>query len=45
MVEYIRKKLNMSTLCFNNVKDVVRAIGLPKESLCTHCFDGTSYGQ
>jgi amidophosphoribosyltransferase len=45
MVEYIRKKLNMSTLCFNSVKEIVQAIGLPKESLCTHCFDGTGYGQ
>ena len=45
MVEYIRSKLNMSTLRFNSVEDIVQAIGLPKESLCTHCFDGTGYGR
>lgn len=43
MVEYIRSKLNMSTLIFNTVQEVVQAIGLPKESLCTHCFDGTGH--
>ena len=23
--------------------DLVSAIGLPKEKVCTHCFDGSSY--
>jgi len=45
MVEFIRSKLNMSTLRFNSVEDIVQAIGLPKESLCTHCFDGTGEGE
>lgn len=44
MVEYIKDTLKMKTLRFNSVEDVVEAIGLPKESICTHCFDGTSYG-
>lgn len=44
MVEYIRKELNLASLKFNTVDDVVKAIGLPKESICTHCFDGSSYG-
>lgn len=44
MVEYIRKELNLASLKFNTVEDVVKAIGLPKECICTHCFDGTSYG-
>ena len=44
MVEYIRKELNLASLQFNTVDDIVRAIGLPKERICTHCFDGTSYG-
>ncbi len=44
MVEYIKNDLKLSSLYFNSVGDLVSAIGLPKESICTHCFDGTSYG-
>ena len=44
MVEYIRKELNLASLQFNTVEDIVTAIGLPKERICTHCFDGSSYG-
>lgn len=44
MVEYIRKDLKLSSLSFNSIEDLVKSIGLPKESVCTHCFDGTSYG-
>lgn len=43
MVERIRKNLNLSTLQFQELDDLVDAIGLPKEKLCTHCWDGTSY--
>lgn len=41
MVEYIREKLGLTTLKFQNLDDLVQAIGLPKDKLCTHCFDGT----
>ncbi len=40
MVENIREKLNLTTLKFQKLDDLVRAIGLPKEQLCTHCWDG-----
>lgn len=40
MVEYIRKNLNLTTLAFQRLDDLVAAIGLPKERLCTYCFDG-----
>jgi amidophosphoribosyltransferase len=43
MVEIIRKNLNLTTLQFQELNDLVEAIGLPKEKLCTHCWDGTSY--
>lgn len=43
MVECIRKKLNITTLKFNTMEDLVKAIGLPKECLCTHCYDNSSY--
>ena len=41
MVECIRKKLNITSLQFNTMEDMVSAINLPKEKLCTHCYDGT----
>lgn len=44
MVEYIRKELNLASLKFNTIDHLINAIGLPKECLCTHCFDGSSYG-
>ena len=44
MVEVIRQHVGVDTLKFNTVDDVCAAIGLPKESICTHCFDASSYG-
>jgi amidophosphoribosyltransferase len=43
MVEQIRKNLGFTTLKYQKLGDLVEAIGLPKEKLCTHCWDGTSY--
>ena len=40
MVEYIRKNLGFTSLAFQRLDDVVAAIGLPKERLCTYCWDG-----
>ncbi|MDX9782242.1 MAG: amidophosphoribosyltransferase [Bacteroidales bacterium] len=44
MIEYIRRELKLSSLQFNTIEDLVASIGLDKSSICTHCFDGTSYG-
>ena len=44
MVEEIRQRVGVDSLKFNSLDSVVRAIGLPKEQVCTHCFDGSSYG-
>lgn len=44
LVEAICKRLGMDTLKFNTIEDLVEAIGLPKCQLCTHCFDGSSWG-
>ncbi|MDY0361928.1 MAG: amidophosphoribosyltransferase [Desulforegulaceae bacterium] len=41
MTEYIRKKLGLTSLKYQALDDLVQAIGLPKEKLCTHCFDGS----
>jgi len=43
MVEQICKNLGLTTLQFQELDDLVEAIGLPKEKLCTHCWDGSSY--
>ncbi|HON54635.1 MAG TPA: amidophosphoribosyltransferase [Bacteroidales bacterium] len=43
MVEEIRKTLGLTSLVFQRLDDLVEAIGIPKESLCTHCWDGSSY--
>ena len=42
MVEEIRKQLFLTTLKYQCLSDLVASIGLPKEKLCTHCWDGTS---
>ena len=44
LVEMLRKHVGVDSLKFNTLESVVRAIGLPKCDLCTHCFDGSSYG-
>jgi len=40
MVDGIRSMLGLSTLQYQQLPDMVRAIGLPKEKLCTYCWDG-----
>ncbi len=40
MVERIRRHLNLTTLKYQRLEDLVAAIGLPKEKLCTYCWDG-----
>jgi len=43
MVQQIAKNLDLDSLIYQRLDDLVTAIGLPKEKLCTHCWDGTSY--
>ena len=43
MVEQIAKNLGIDSLMYQDLDDLVEAIGLPKEKLCTHCWDGSSY--
>jgi amidophosphoribosyltransferase len=40
MVERIRKRLGLTTLRYQRLDDLVVAIGLPKDKLCTYCWDG-----
>lgn len=40
MVEWIRKDLNVTSLKYLNIEDMIEAIGLPEEQLCLHCWRG-----
>jgi len=40
MEERIRRRLNLTTLKYQRLEDLVAAIGLPREKLCTYCWDG-----
>lgn len=42
MVQMIAKHLDLDSLMYQDLPDLVKAIGLPKEKLCTHCWDGSS---
>lgn len=43
MIALICKRLKLTSLKYQALDDLIDAIGLPKEKLCTHCWDGTSY--
>ena len=38
MVEEIRKELNFTSLRFNRLDDMLQAIGLDSDKICTYCF-------
>jgi len=40
MVEVIRESLGLTTLRYQRLGDLVAAVGLPKDRLCTCCWDG-----
>jgi amidophosphoribosyltransferase len=40
MVEWIGKELGVTTLRYQNIEEMVEAIGLPKEKLCLYCWTG-----
>lgn len=41
MVKEIGDRLGLTSLKFCKIEDLVAGIGLPKDRICTHCFDGT----
>ena len=43
MVNEIANELHLDSLKFAKLETLVKAIGLPKERICTHCFDGSSF--
>ena len=40
MVGRIRQRLGLSSLAYQRIDDLVAAIGLPREKLCTYCWTG-----
>ena len=40
MVEEIRKELNFTSLHFNRLDDMLQAIRLDSDKICTYCFNG-----
>ena len=40
MEEWIRRHLDLTTLKYQVLDDLLAAIGLPKNDLCTYCWDG-----
>lgn len=40
MVSQISKRLGLTSLHYQCIDDLVEAIGLPKDRICTYCFDG-----
>lgn len=42
LVDEIRRTFELTSLKFNPIETLVESIGLPKEKICTHCFDGSS---
>lgn len=40
MVEGIRSRLGLTSLQYQRLDDLIEAIGLPRENVCTFCWDG-----
>ena len=40
MLEKIRERLGLTSLRYQNLDDMIEAIGLPREKLCTYCWNG-----
>ncbi len=43
MLDVMCKAIGADTLKFQRLDDLIDSIGLPKECLCTHCWDNSSY--
>jgi len=43
MVAKIASNLDLNSLMYQRLDDLVEAIGLPREKLCLHCWDGSGY--
>lgn len=44
MVDWIAREINVTTLKYQKLEDMISAIGLPREKLCLHCWIGEGKG-
>ncbi|MDG5815246.1 amidophosphoribosyltransferase [Chitinispirillales bacterium ANBcel5] len=44
MIETIRKKMNLTSLKYQRLDDMIEAINIPAENLCTYCWTGCENG-
>ncbi len=42
MIEKIRARLGLTSLQYQTLDDMIAAIGMPREKLCTYCWNGES---
>ena len=40
MIEKVRERLGLTSLRYQRLDDLIAAIGLPREKVCTFCWDG-----
>ena len=40
MVDWIAKEIDVTTLRYQRINDMIEAIGLPREKLCLYCWLG-----
>ena len=40
MIDWIAKDIEITTLRYQTVDDMVKAVGLPKDKLCLYCWTG-----
>ena len=40
MVDEIRKNLRLTSLKYQKLEELIKAIGLPREKMCTYCWNG-----
>jgi len=43
MIDWIAKDLDVSSLRYQRLDDMIKAIGLPKEKLCLYCWTGKDF--
>jgi len=40
MIEWIRKDINVTSLMYLDIQEMIKAIGIPEEQLCLYCWRG-----
>lgn len=43
MVQTIQDRFHLTSLKFTKLETLIESIGLTKDQICTHCFDGSSF--